>query len=97
MIILTVYYNEVFISIHLYLYLNVYFKDADTEYVLEDKEAITGQALHSSRDVPAVDNVKSIYLKIDRSHLRVKDDDIDFRYLSDAVPHKPFFPAALCK
>ncbi|XP_045445904.1 L-ascorbate oxidase-like [Melitaea cinxia] len=69
--------------------------DADTEFVLEDKEAISGQALHSSRDVPAVDNIKSIYLKIDRSHLRVKDDDIDFRYLSDAVPHKPFFPAAL--
>lgn len=77
--------------------MKLYFKDTDTESILDAKEAITGQALHSSRDVPAVDNVKSMYLKIDRSHLRVKDDDIDFRYLSDAVPHKPFFPAALCK
>lgn len=42
-------------------------------------------------------NVKSVYLGIDRNTVKSKDTDNDFRYYFDSVPKKPFFPAPLCK
>lgn len=42
-------------------------------------------------------NVKSIYLGIDRNTVKFKDTDNDFRYYFDTAPKKPFFPAPLCK
>lgn len=41
--------------------------------------------------------MKSYYLSVDRAYPKFKESDIDFRYLSDAMPKKPFYPAALCK
>lgn len=42
-------------------------------------------------------NVKSVYLGIDRNTVKFKDTDNDFRYYFDSVPKKPFFPAPLSK
>ncbi|XP_050344676.1 uncharacterized protein LOC126769838 [Nymphalis io] len=67
--------------------------DSDSE--LETRETISSQQLQSYRDVPSVNSVKSIYLGIDKTHPKFKDNDIDFRYISDAVPKKPFIPAVL--
>ena len=50
--------------------------------------------LESLQDQSPTSEVKSVYLGIDRNIVKVKDGDIDFRYISDAIPKKPFFPAA---
>ncbi|CAH4037261.1 L-ascorbate oxidase-like [Pieris brassicae] len=61
-----------------------------------DKDDIVfGQKLISYKDVTLLPSVKSVYLGIDKHSVEVKDADLDFRYLSDVVPKKPFFPTAL--
>ncbi|XP_032514057.2 uncharacterized protein LOC116767710 [Danaus plexippus] len=49
----------------------------------------------SLKDSQAPAKVKSIYLRIDRNSFDVKDSDLDFRYRSDAMKKKPFYPATL--
>ncbi|XP_072943842.1 uncharacterized protein [Epargyreus clarus] len=57
---------------------------------------IYGQKLQYLRDsTNAAENVKSVYLGIDRNTVKFKDSDNDYRYLSDALPTKPFYPAEL--
>lgn len=53
--------------------------------------------LESLQDQSHATDVKSVYLGIDRNVIKVKDDEIDFRYISDAIPKKPYFPAPLGK
>ncbi|KAJ8722548.1 hypothetical protein PYW07_003728 [Mythimna separata] len=60
----------------------------------ESDLVVDGQMLESLQDQNHVSEVKSVYLGIDRNVVKVKDGDIDFRYISDAIPKKPFFPAA---
>ncbi|PZC81713.1 hypothetical protein B5X24_HaOG212157 [Helicoverpa armigera] len=60
----------------------------------ESDLVVGGQMLESLQDVSHAAEVKSVYLGIDRNVVKVKDGDIDFRYISDAIPKKAFFPAA---
>ncbi|KAF9421889.1 hypothetical protein HW555_002329, partial [Spodoptera exigua] len=55
---------------------------------------VSGQMLESLQDQSHASEVKSVYLGIDRNIIEVKEADLDFRYISDAIPKKPFFPAA---
>ncbi|XP_022820277.1 laccase-2-like [Spodoptera litura] len=55
---------------------------------------VSGQMLESLQDQSHASEVKSVYLGIDRNTVQVKEADLDFRYISDAIPKKPFFPAA---
>lgn len=54
-----------------------------------------GQMLESLYDQSHTTEVKSLYLGIDKNIVKVNENEIDFRYISDAIPKKPFFPAAL--
>ncbi|CAH0721837.1 unnamed protein product, partial [Brenthis ino] len=69
--------------------------DIDMNFEFDAKDIISGQQLQSFKDVPLAGNIKSFYLDIDKAYPKLNDGDIDFRYLSDAMPKKPFFPAAL--
>lgn len=60
-----------------------------------DTVALNGQMMESLQDVAYVSEPKGIYLGIDRNEVKYKEDDIDFRYISDAIPMKPFLPASL--
>lgn len=53
--------------------------------------------MESLYDVTFAQKPKSVYLGIDRNIVTYKDSDLDYRYISDAIPKKPHFPAALCK
>ncbi|XP_026724639.1 laccase-2-like [Trichoplusia ni] len=61
----------------------------------ESDLVVGGQMLESLQDQSHATDVKSVYLGIDRNVIKVKDDEIDFRYISDAIPKKPYFPAPL--
>uniref|UniRef100_A0A1E1WDK1 Plastocyanin-like domain-containing protein n=1 Tax=Pectinophora gossypiella TaxID=13191 RepID=A0A1E1WDK1_PECGO len=61
----------------------------------DNAAAVSGQTLKSLQDVTHVPEVKSVYLGIDKNIIQIKDSDNDFRYISDALPTKPFFPASL--
>ncbi|XP_075969820.1 uncharacterized protein LOC142972506 [Anticarsia gemmatalis] len=54
-----------------------------------------GQMLESLQEQSHTTEVKSVYLGVDRNIIKVKDSDIDFRYISDAIPKKPYYPAPL--
>ncbi|KAG6448378.1 hypothetical protein O3G_MSEX005450 [Manduca sexta] len=57
---------------------------------------INGQMLESSKntkDASHSPEVKSVYLSIDKNVVNVKDND--FRYISDAIPKKPYYPAPM--
>ncbi|XP_063531559.1 uncharacterized protein LOC134742378 [Cydia strobilella] len=54
-----------------------------------------GQNLESIQDVSNSIVDRSLILSIDRHVLQFKDTDNDYRYISDAIPKKPFFPASL--
>ncbi|KAJ2952928.1 hypothetical protein O0L34_g7297 [Tuta absoluta] len=56
---------------------------------------VFGQMLQSYHEVIPDSDVKSYYLGIDDKNLEFDDNDLDFRYISDALPLKPFFPAPL--
>ncbi|KAM3963142.1 uncharacterized protein ACR2FA_002903 [Aphomia sociella] len=56
---------------------------------------IYGQTLKSTQDVAYNTPVKTIYLGIDKKMVKHEDSENDFRYISEAIPKKPFFPAAL--
>lgn len=62
-------------------------------------DVINGQMLESLNDVIEDSNIqyKSVYLSIDRNVVDAKENDNDFRYISDAIPKKPFLPAPLCE
>ncbi|XP_037869374.1 uncharacterized protein LOC101739043 isoform X2 [Bombyx mori] len=64
----------------------------DTE-LDENTPALNGQALESIRDDSFSSDIKSIYLSIDRKK-PVKEEN-DFRYISDAIPKKAYYPAPL--
>lgn len=70
--------------------------------VLISEEIISGQYLLDLVSAPASLTVspvaeKSVYLKVEASFLNINDDDSEYRYLSDAMPVPPFYPASLCK
>lgn len=53
--------------------------------------------LESLQPIPESPVVNSVYLGIDRNIVDFKDKDVDFRYISDAIPKKPFYPAPFGK
>ncbi|KAJ8725800.1 hypothetical protein PYW08_003983 [Mythimna loreyi] len=72
-------------------------EENQNEYIKTNWESdlvVDGQMLESLQDQNHVAEVKSVYLGIDKNAVKVKLSDIDFRYISDAIPKKPFFPAA---
>ncbi|XP_031768453.1 uncharacterized protein LOC113517565 [Galleria mellonella] len=63
-----------------------------------DKELgppVYGQMLESKQNVAQSTPSKTVYLSIDRKAVKHEDNENDFRYISEALPNKPFFPAAL--
>lgn len=62
-----------------------------------NSDLIYGQKLESLKDVASITEVTRVYLGIDKNIVNVSESDNDFRYISDALPKKPFFPATLCK
>ncbi|KAL4714587.1 hypothetical protein ACJJTC_006633 [Scirpophaga incertulas] len=56
---------------------------------------IYGQMLESLNDVGQSPRLKKVYLGIDRKSNNYMEYDVDFRYISDAIPKKPFYPAFL--
>ncbi|VVC95323.1 unnamed protein product [Leptidea sinapis] len=67
----------------------------NSKFNIEDSSTVKGQDLLSYKQVPPFKNVRSVYLGIDKNMIEFKETDNDFRYVSDVVPKKPFFPAAL--
>ncbi|CAH2073524.1 unnamed protein product, partial [Iphiclides podalirius] len=59
------------------------------------ESVLHGQKMLSLRDQSPVKDVKTTYLGIDRNVIAFKDADNDYRYLSDVVPKKNYYPAAL--
>ncbi|CAK1545224.1 unnamed protein product [Leptosia nina] len=70
-------------------------EDIPNEMTYDKNSIVCGQQLLSSKDVTSKSVVKSVYLGIEKNNIAVKDNELDFRYLSDVVPKKPFFPTAL--
>ncbi|XP_063821940.1 uncharacterized protein LOC135071964 [Ostrinia nubilalis] len=60
-----------------------------------DWSAVSGQMLESLQDVAEGPDPKTVYLGIDKNVVNFKENDVDFRYISDAIPKKPFYPASL--
>lgn len=60
-----------------------------------DTVALTGQMMESLQDGTYSSEPKGVYLGIDRNMVKYKEDDIDFRYVSDSIPKKPYMPAFL--
>lgn len=57
--------------------------------------ALNGQMMESVQDVTYTSEPKGVYLGIDKNMVKYKEDDIDFKYVSDTIPRKPFLPASL--
>ncbi|XP_059057139.1 uncharacterized protein LOC131850794 [Achroia grisella] len=73
-------------------------KQADpinTESGRDTGRPVFGQMLKSKQNVAYDKPLKTVYLSIDKKVVKHEDSENDFRYVSDAVPKKPFFPAAL--
>lgn len=81
-------YNNVF-----FLFQNEISHDAD----LDSGSAVSGQMLESFQDIAEGPAPDTVYLGIDKNLANFKDKDVDFRYISDAIPKKPFYPASLSK
>ncbi|XP_013194946.2 uncharacterized protein LOC106138359 [Amyelois transitella] len=56
---------------------------------------VYGQQLDSLQDSSTHQKIRPVYLGIDRNVIKFKETDNDFRYISDAIPKRPFFPASL--
>ncbi|CAG4911775.1 unnamed protein product [Colias eurytheme] len=67
----------------------------NTELNYDISNIITGQKLLSNKDANLANKIKSFYLGIDKNAIKVKDEDLDYRYISDALPKKPLYPSAL--
>ncbi|XP_068629840.1 uncharacterized protein [Battus philenor] len=65
------------------------------EALTDTENIINGQKLFSLQYQNLKKHVKTYYLGIDKKVISYNDDDNDYRYLSDAVPKKNFYPAAL--
>lgn len=66
----------------------------DKESDLNSGLAVYGQLLESIQEIPEVALTETVYLGIDRNKRNVPEKDIDFRYISDAIPKKPYYPAS---
>lgn len=67
------------------------------DFPLNLESIVQGQKLLSHQDEILDKSVKTTYLGLDRNIIAFEEADNDFRYLSDAVPKKSFYPAAFCK
>ncbi|CAK1581693.1 unnamed protein product [Parnassius mnemosyne] len=67
-----------------------------TSELLNSETIIQGQHLLSLQDQTYYNkDVKTIYLGVDRYVIPFEDNDNDYRYISDGVPKKTFYPAAV--
>ncbi|CAG9114637.1 unnamed protein product [Plutella xylostella] len=68
----------------------------DYSFEMDPSSAIHGQGLESLNEETdyGAETIKSVYLGVDRTN-DLKDEPNDFRYISDAMPKKPFFPAPI--
>lgn len=62
-----------------------------------ESNIVYGQILQANKKASYSPISRSILLSIDRNTVDFKETDNDFRYISDALPKKPYFPASLCK
>ncbi|KAL0894088.1 hypothetical protein ABMA27_014134 [Loxostege sticticalis] len=62
---------------------------------LDSGSAVSGQMLESFKNAAESPDPETVYLGIDKSVVDFKEKDVDFRYISDAIPKKPFYPASL--
>ncbi|XP_053625627.1 uncharacterized protein LOC128683739 [Plodia interpunctella] len=62
---------------------------------VDQSSPVSGHQLESLLDTSTHQKVTPVYLGIDRNVIKFKDTDNEFRYISDAIPKKPFYPASL--
>ncbi|CAG9783903.1 unnamed protein product [Diatraea saccharalis] len=68
--------------------------EVSQESDLDSNGIVYGQLLKSIQEAPQDVVEETVYLGIDRKQSNIKESDIDFRYISDAIPKKPYYPAS---
>ncbi|CAH0406370.1 unnamed protein product [Chilo suppressalis] len=68
--------------------------EVDHENGLDSDSAVYGQMLESLQEVSQDAPPEPVYLGINRKKWNIKEKDIDFRYISDAIPKKVYYPAS---